>query len=70
MFKTDNPADFLERAKMHEQLASATDDVPARKMHQAMAAEYRRKAGELTERINIDAPEPINRILKMEVAMQ
>jgi hypothetical protein len=29
---------------MHERLAEATNDVPARKMHLAMAAEYRRKA--------------------------
>jgi hypothetical protein len=29
---------------MHEQLADATDDASARKMHQAMAAEFRRRA--------------------------
>lgn len=44
MFKTDGPKEYLERAEMHEQLAAATDDIPARKMHLAMAAEYRRKA--------------------------
>lgn len=47
MFNTENAAELLARAEMHEQLAAATDDIPARKMHRAMAAEYRRKAGEL-----------------------
>lgn len=47
MFSTDNPAEYLERAQMHEQLATATGDIPARKMHLAMAAEYRRKAAEI-----------------------
>lgn len=37
-------AECLERARMHEQLAGATDDASARKMHQAMAAEFRRRA--------------------------
>lgn len=46
MLNTDDPAIYLERAEMHEQLAAGTDDIPARKMHQAMAAEYRRKAAE------------------------
>ena len=52
----DSPT-YLERAAMHEQLASATDDGPARKMHQAMAAEYRRKAaasGEIIARSSDD----------------
>lgn len=34
----------LERAHMHEQLATATADASARMMHQAMAAEFRRRA--------------------------
>jgi len=43
-----NDADvYAERAEMHEQLAAATSDTPARKMHLAMAAEYRRKSSEL-----------------------
>ena len=67
MYTTDNPSEFLERAAMHEQLAAATDDVPARKMHLAMAAEYRRKAQELTEQIGRAVPGPMDRILKMEV---
>lgn len=46
MLHTDDPAIYLERAEMHEQLAAGTEDIPARKMHQAMAAEYRRKAAE------------------------
>ena len=47
MFNTDDQTVYLERADMHEQLAAATGDAPARKMHQAMAAEYRRKAENL-----------------------
>ncbi|MBK5265163.1 MAG: hypothetical protein JJE34_08030 [Alphaproteobacteria bacterium] len=47
MIITDNPAVYLERAEMHEQLAAGTSDEPARKMHLAMAAEYRRKAAEI-----------------------
>ena len=47
MTNTDNTADCLERAKMHERLASTTEDGPARMMHQAMAAEFRRRASEL-----------------------
>jgi hypothetical protein len=35
---------LIERAQMHEQLAANTADLPARKMHQAMAEAYRRKA--------------------------
>jgi uncharacterized membrane protein YebE (DUF533 family) len=44
MMDADGSIDNLERAAMHEQLAANTSDVPARKMHQAMAAEYRRRA--------------------------
>ncbi|MGH6808891.1 MAG: hypothetical protein ACREEJ_18935 [Ensifer adhaerens] len=46
MFNKKSTEEYLERAEMHEQLAAATADVLARKMHQAMAAEYRRKATE------------------------
>jgi hypothetical protein len=47
MTDATNKVDCLDRARMHEQLAATTDDRPARIMHQAMAAEYRRRAGEL-----------------------
>lgn len=48
----------LERARMHEQLAATTADASARMMHQAMAAEFRRRAG----LGSIDAmPPPVNR---------
>ena len=43
---TTNQSECLERAEMHEKLASSTADEPARKMHQAMAAEYRRRAAD------------------------
>ena len=46
MFNAKSPEECLECAGMHEQLAAATEDVLARKMHQAMAAEYRRRASE------------------------
>jgi hypothetical protein len=46
MFEMGDAAIYRERAEMHEQLAAATSDEPARKMHLAMAAEYRRKAAE------------------------
>lgn len=39
-----NREECLERARMHERLARATDDASARVMHQAMAAEFRRRA--------------------------
>jgi len=43
---------------MHEQLAATTADASARMMHQAMAAEFRRRAGLGA----IDAmPPPVNR---------
>src|SRR3546814_13408518 len=48
MIITDDPAVYLERAEMHEKLAAETADLPARKMHLAMAAEYRRKAAEIS----------------------
>ena len=51
MIAMDDSAIYLERAEMHEQLAAATSDVPARKMHLAMAAEYRRKASEAHDRL-------------------
>ncbi|NIJ18100.1 hypothetical protein [Sphingobium vermicomposti] len=39
-----NAQECLERARMHEQLAATTADPYARTMHQAMAAEFRRRA--------------------------
>jgi len=47
MTHTDNASDCLERARMHDRLASTTEDRQARTMHQAMAAEFRRRASEL-----------------------
>jgi hypothetical protein len=48
MFDNDDAAAiYLERAEMHEQLAAATADGAARKLHLAMAVEYRRKAKEM-----------------------
>lgn len=41
---SESTEDCLERARMHDRLASATDDGQARIMHQAMAAEFRRRA--------------------------
>lgn len=39
-----NREECLERARMHEHLAATTADASARMMHQAMAAEFRRRA--------------------------
>jgi len=70
MFTMDDPGELLERAAMHEQLAATTDDAPARKMHLAMAAEYRRRAEEVAKQSGISIQNPINRIMKMEVLAQ
>ena len=51
MFDSPDADAYVERAEMHEQLAANTADIPARKMHQAMAAEYRRKAEEANTRM-------------------
>jgi hypothetical protein len=51
MFDSPDAEAYIERAEMHEQLAAATADGPARKMHLAMAAEYRRKAEEANARL-------------------
>lgn len=51
MFDSPDAEAYIERAEMHEQLAANTADLPARKMHQAMAAEYRRKAEEANARM-------------------
>lgn len=65
MIITDDPAIYLERAEMHEQLAAGTEDIPARKMHQAMAAEYRRKAAEIG---GIVTQSRVDNVLKLHVA--
>jgi hypothetical protein len=67
MFSTEGSAEYLERAGMHEQLAASTDDIPARKMHQAMAAEYRRKAAEM-EAMQIAHPPSTKPVLKFDIA--
>lgn len=51
MFDSPDAQAYIERAEMHEQLAATTSDAPARKMHQAMAEAYRRKAEEANGRM-------------------
>lgn len=51
MFDSPDAEAYIERAEMHEQLAASTADIPARKMHQAMATAYRRKAEEANARM-------------------
>ncbi len=46
MSSVGNPADCLDRARMHDLLADSTEDGAARAMHRAMAAEFRRRAAE------------------------
>jgi hypothetical protein len=62
MFSTDDQEYYLERADMHDKLAGATNDGPARKVHQAMAAEYRRRAEAIDGSL---APGPADRLLKV-----
>lgn len=68
MYTTDDPSAYLERAEMHEQLAATTDDGPARKVHLAMAAEYRRRAQELSVG-PIQTMAPAGQMLKLDVAL-
>lgn len=51
MYDSPDAERYVERAVMHEQLAANTADEPARKMHQAMAEAYRRKAEEANGRM-------------------
>ena len=51
MFDSPDAEAYIERAEMHERLAANTADIPARKMHQAMAEAYRRKAEEANGRM-------------------
>lgn len=67
MFNTDDPSGYLERADMHEQLAASTEDIPARKMHLSMAAEYRRKAAEAGAIQVIPSP-PAGQMMKLDAA--
>jgi hypothetical protein len=63
MADTDRASEYMERAAMHEQLAATTSDEPARKMHQAMAAEYRRKAETMRAGNGLQMPASEPRIL-------
>src|SRR3546814_14321697 len=63
MIITDDPAVYLERAEMHAKLAAETADLPARTMHLAMAAEYRRKAAEISA-VSITRP-PTDPVVKV-----
>jgi hypothetical protein len=56
MLSTETLADCLAHAEMHEQLAAGTDDIPARKIHLAMAAAYRRKATEMAAVQSVSPP--------------
>lgn len=66
MFNTDDPSGYLERAEMHDQLAASTEDIPARKMHQSMAAEYRRKAAEAGA-IQITSSPRTSQMMKLDI---
>lgn len=54
----DRRSDCLERARMHDQLAASTNDAAARQMHQAMAAEFRRRAEQLNGDELLQPPPP------------
>ncbi len=69
MLTMESTAELLARAEMHEQLAAATDDIPARKMHHAMAAEYRRRAAD-SGIISEISPARASPVLKLSVALE
>lgn len=69
MLTMESAAELLGRAEMHEQLAATTDDIPARKMHQAMAAEYRRKAAEPGAGPGM-SPAHADPILKVDIVLE
>lgn len=62
-------ADYLERADMHECLAGATADQEARKMHRAMAEEYRRRARAVREGASAPSP-PTRKLLELATPQQ
>src|SRR3546814_6737954 len=53
------PEECLDRARMHDQLAATTADASARMMHQAMAAEFRRRAETASRGMRQTASRPI-----------
>lgn len=60
MTHSDNRADCLERARMHDRLADTTNDAAARQMHQAMAAALRHRAGQMeSEEMPAPASRPV-----------
>lgn len=58
MGSSDQP-DYAERARMHDRLAASTEDRAARQMHQAMAAEFRRRARQFGENDVAHRPRPL-----------
>lgn len=69
MFNTNSQTEYLQRAEMHDKLAAATADPLARKMHLAMAAEYRRRAAEC-DPISIVPSSDTDPVLKLNVAVR
>lgn len=68
MSNTDNPADCLDRARMHDRLADATEDNAARTMHRAMAAEFRRRAS-ARDGMAMPLPGESRPVVEMQVEM-
>lgn len=69
MISVDDQTVYRQRADMHEQLAASTNDLPARKMHLAMAAEYRRRAKALDMSLDqIPAPSA-DRLVELDAAI-
>ena len=65
MIHSDDQAHCLERARMHDRLAATTNDEAARQMHQAMAAEFRRRAGQQGNDVMSQPDDSRGPILKM-----
>lgn len=66
MAHSDDRAHCIERANMHDRLADTTNDAAARQMHQAMAAEFRRRAGQAGSEA-MPSPQARGPVLEMHI---
>ena len=56
---SSDQTDYGERARMHDRLAASTEDPAARQMHQAMAAEFRRRSRQFGDDEPMRQPRPL-----------
>lgn len=69
MTNTGSAADCLERARMHDRLADATQDADARAVHRALAAEFRRKAN-ASDGFGAELPTAKNPIIELSAVIR